>query len=61
MMKSRFFPRKDEIVLSTVTALVVGALVWVGVASFVDEKRSHSIFRPFSEKVPNPMVTKNIQ
>jgi hypothetical protein len=61
MMKSRFFPRKDEIVLSTVTALVVGGLLWVGFASFFDEKREHSIFRPFSEKVSNPIATKNIQ
>ncbi len=50
MMKSRFFPRKDEFVLSIVTALVVVGLVHRGVAVyFADKKVEHSMFTKHSK------------
>lgn len=47
MMKSRFFPRKDEVVLSTVTLLVVLGLVHLGVDSLTSGKE-HVIFQKSS-------------
>ena len=44
MMKSRFFPRKDEIVLSTITAFVVIGLVQLGFASLANG-RTHAMFQ----------------
>jgi len=44
-MKSRFFPRKDEVVLSTMTAVVVMGLVHFGFSSLVKGDSEHSIFR----------------
>ena len=38
MMKSEFFPKKDEIILSTVTALIVGALIYQGVTTLLNAK-----------------------
>jgi hypothetical protein len=43
-MKSRFFSKKDEVVLSTVTALVIGALLYQGFTSLWDAKE-HAIFQ----------------
>ena len=43
-MKSRFFYKKDEIVLSTVTALVVTGLLYQGFTSLFNTKE-HSIFQ----------------
>lgn len=42
-MKSRFFSKKDEVILSTVTALIVVGLVWQGLLSLWDIK-SHAVF-----------------
>jgi len=47
MMKSRFFPRKDEVVLSTVTLLVVLGLVHLGFDSWSSGKE-HVIFQKSS-------------
>jgi hypothetical protein len=47
MMKSRFFPRRDEVVLSTVTLLVVLGLVHLGVDSLTSGKE-HVIFQKSS-------------
>lgn len=44
-MKSRFFPRKDEIVLSMVTALVVVGLVHLGFSALHSGKENHAIFQ----------------
>jgi hypothetical protein len=44
MMKSRFFPKRDEVVLSTVTALIVCGLVYQGLTSLVNGKE-HAIFQ----------------
>jgi hypothetical protein len=50
MMKSRFFPRKDEFVLSIVTALVVVGLVQRGIAAYIgDKKIEHSMFTKSSK------------
>jgi hypothetical protein len=43
-MKSKFFPKKDEVVLSILTALIVGGLVSHGIASLIDSK-PHAVFR----------------
>jgi hypothetical protein len=43
-MKSRFFPKRDEVVLSTVTALIVGGLLYQGFASLVNGKE-HAVFQ----------------
>ena len=43
-MKSRFFPKRDEVVLSTVTALIVGGLLYQGIASLIDG-REHAVFQ----------------
>lgn len=43
-MKSRFFPKTDEVVLSTITALIVGGLLYQGFASWMNEDRQHAIF-----------------
>ena len=51
MMKSRFFPKRDEVVLSTVTALVVGGLLYQGFSSLLQGKE-HAIFQK------NPVVKK---
>ena len=42
MMKSRFFPKRDEIVLSMMTAVVVLGLVHLGVTS---NGRVHAMFQ----------------
>jgi hypothetical protein len=49
MMKSGFFSKKDEVVLSTVTALVIGGLLYQGFASLLHTKE-HAIFQK------NPVV-----
>ena len=36
MMKSRFFPKRDEVVLSTMTAFVVLGLLHQGLAALSD-------------------------
>jgi hypothetical protein len=46
-MKSRFFPRKDEIVLSTVTLLVVMGLLQMGFTS-LNSDRKHAMFQKSS-------------
>ena len=43
-MKSRFFPKRDEVVLSTVTALIVGGLLYQGFASLFNGKE-HAVFQ----------------
>ena len=43
-MKSGFFSKKDEIVLSTVTALVIGGLLYQGFTSLWHAKE-HAIFQ----------------
>lgn len=43
-MKSRFFPKRDEVVLSTVTALIVGGLLYHGFASLMNGKE-HALFQ----------------
>ncbi len=43
-MKSRFFSKRDEFVLSTFTALVVGGLLYQGFASLLYGKQ-HSVFQ----------------
>jgi len=48
-MKSRFFSKTDEFVLSTVTAFVVGGLLYQGFASLVYGKQ-HAVFQK------NPVV-----
>jgi hypothetical protein len=48
-MKSRFFSKRDEFVLSTVTAFVVGGLLYQGFASLVYGKQ-HAVFQK------NPVV-----
>ena len=53
MMKSRFFPKKDEIVLSTFTALVVIGLVYQGFYSLSDT-REHAIFQKSSQTAVVP-------
>jgi len=40
MIKSSLFPTKDEIILSTVTMLVIGGLIYQGVASLWNRKES---------------------
>jgi len=47
MMKSRFFPRKDEVVLSTITAVVVLGLLQLGFDSLRSGKE-HAIFQKSS-------------
>jgi len=44
MMKNGLFPKKDEIILSTVTALVVGGLIYQGFFSLWNAKE-HVIFQ----------------
>ena len=44
MMKSSFFPRKDELILSTITAFIVGGLLYQGITSWVDG-REHAVFQ----------------
>lgn len=43
-MKSRFFSKRDEFVLSTVTALVVGGLFYQGLVALVYGKE-HAVFQ----------------
>lgn len=45
MMKSRFFPRKDEFVLSTVTALIVSGLLYQGFSALLSGKSEHVMFQ----------------
>jgi hypothetical protein len=44
MMKSGFFAKKDEVILSTVTALIVGGLIYQGFSSLWSVKE-HTIFQ----------------
>jgi len=46
-MNSRFFSKKDEVILSTATALIVGALVYIGIDSLLHTKE-HAIFQKSS-------------
>lgn len=43
-MKSRFFSKRDEFVLSTVTALVVGGLLYQGCIALL-YGRQHAVFQ----------------
>jgi hypothetical protein len=43
-MKSRFFSKRDEFVLSTATALIVGGLLYQGFFSLMYGKQ-HSVFQ----------------
>jgi hypothetical protein len=43
-MKSGCFPKKDEIILSTITALIVGGLVYQGFFSLWNNKK-HMVFQ----------------
>ena len=43
-MKSRFFPRTDEVLLSMVTTLVIGGLVYQGLDALRHTKE-HAIFQ----------------
>ncbi|HLC06908.1 MAG TPA: hypothetical protein VJJ26_01845 [Candidatus Babeliales bacterium] len=43
-MKSRFFPKRDEVVLSAMTAVVVVGLLQLGFAALSDN-RTHEMFR----------------
>ncbi len=49
-MTSKFFPRKDEIILSTVTALIIGGLIYQGVSSLCVTKE-HAIFQTSHVKI----------
>ncbi len=49
MMKSGFFSKRDEVVLSTVTALIVGGLLYQGFSSLLHSKE-HAVFQK------NPVV-----
>lgn len=44
MMKSGFFSRKDEVVISTMTALVVIGLLHLGFTSWMNG-REHTMFQ----------------
>ena len=44
MMTSRLFPKKDEIILSTITVLIIGGLIYQGVSSLFHVKE-HAIFQ----------------
>lgn len=44
-MKSGFFSRKDEIVLSTATALVVMGLIHLGFSALYNGKIEHAMFQ----------------
>lgn len=44
MIKSGFFAKKDEVILSTVTALIVGGLIYQGCSSLWNTKE-HAIFQ----------------
>lgn len=44
MMNSRLFPRKDEIILSTITVLIVGALFYQGFAALF-QVRDNAMFQ----------------
>jgi hypothetical protein len=43
-MKSRFFPKKDEVILSTFTAFIIVSLVYQGFFSLWNTQ-SHAIFK----------------
>lgn len=43
-MKSRFFYKKDEVVLSTVTAFIVGGLFYLGFTALCNG-REHAVFQ----------------
>ena len=43
-MKSGFFSKRDEVVLSTVTALVIGCLLYQGFDALLHPKE-HAIFQ----------------
>ena len=44
MMTGRLFPKKDEIILTTFTMIVIGGLIYQGVSSLVNVKE-HAIFQ----------------
>jgi|GEM_PF-1651935 len=48
-MKSRFFSRKDEVILSALTAVIVGGLLYRACDSLIHEK-DHTVFKK------NPVV-----
>ncbi len=51
LMKNGFFSRRDEIVLSTMTALVVLGLVQMGLAAwYSDGKVQHAMFQKNAAK-----------
>ena len=43
-MKSRFFPKKDEVILSTATMFVVVGLFYHGIAALLNG-REHAVFQ----------------
>lgn len=43
-MKSRFFPKKDEVILSTATILIVAGLMYHGIAALFNG-REHAVFQ----------------
>jgi hypothetical protein len=49
-MKSRFFPKKDEVILSTVTALIIGGLMYQGFLSLWNTK-NHAVFQKDSLRI----------
>lgn len=46
-MKSRFFPKRDEVVLSTITLLLVVGLCYQGLNSLMNG-REHAVFQKSS-------------
>jgi hypothetical protein len=43
-MKSRFFPKKDEVILSAMTLLIVIGLSWQGFSSLWNTQ-NHAVFQ----------------
>ncbi|HLW73232.1 MAG TPA: hypothetical protein VKR54_04230 [Candidatus Babeliales bacterium] len=43
-MKSRFFPKRDEVVLSTITALLIVGLCYQGLTALMNGKE-HEVFQ----------------
>ena len=50
-MKSRFFPKRDEVILSTATMLVVAGLFYHGMAALFNG-REHAVFQKSHVVVP---------
>ena len=44
MMGNRFFPKKDEVILSTVMMIIVGGLIYQGVFALCHSS-THAIFQ----------------